>query len=112
MSFNRIGFFLLISSLSCAAPLSVIPINERQYYTPTAPSNVEPKIAFIEIAYIESGGNFLSTDEKTIEAIKKKAAQLGGDAIIIKEKMRETEYGLFSKPTTIKVMRVLVIRYE
>lgn len=108
-------YFLFIFLASCAASLRVTSLGDRTY-PPTAPNRIEfyfsePKLSFDEIAYIEAEGTILTSDEDTMNRIRKKAAQLGGDAVIIKEKGRETEYGLGTGPSTVKVVRAVVIRF-
>jgi hypothetical protein len=109
-----IGVFLI---LSACAKTTVIELGDRSYVSRTRPVDIEiyinePKRDYVEVAYVEVDGAYLSSSSKAREDIKKKASQLGGDAIILNPTKKETEFNPFSGIETRKKTRAVVIRFQ
>jgi|GEM_PF-4421625 len=109
--------FSLILLLRCGPKVSVIQTDERSLYNPTAPSNVaiyfrEPDFPYTEIGTIEAEGGKFVSNEKTFQSIKKAAAKIGGDAVIIIDRSKDTDWGIGTDPRTITTTRAIIIRFE
>jgi len=91
-----IASLILVGTLGCTST-TVIPIGEgKSYPKRTAPEKVQvflekPDTTFTQIALIDYSGYQYQGKSDAIYAIKKKASELGGDAIILQGVGKEYE---------------------
>ena len=88
-----LGILALVLSLSACISSSAVQLGQPTQYPAVAPEQVQVflkeedvKQEFDKVALITAEGNYTyADDERMIKAMKKKAAQLGANAIVIGE---------------------------
>jgi hypothetical protein len=101
------GLLALVLMAGCIST-NAVRLGEPTQYPPVAPEEVQVflkeadvKADFDKIAIINAEGNYsYATDEKLVDAMKKKAAKLGANAIIIDE---------FKDPSTVEKIADAVV---
>src|SRR5918996_3098960 len=97
---HSIGLFALVLTLSGCISTNAVRVGEATQYPAVKPEEVkvslkedDVKTDFDKVALINAEGNYTyANDERMINAMKKKAAKLGANAIIL---------GEFKEPSTV-----------
>jgi len=85
--------------------MSTIPLgDEKSYPYRTPPDKIQvfgekPDTTFIQIKLVDYSGGWFSTKKGALKAVKEKASQLGGDAIILQGFGEKTEVGSIDPKT-------------
>jgi hypothetical protein len=99
---------LAVFALAGCISTNAVQLGEPRQYPATKPEEVQVfikeadvKVDFDKVAIINAEGNYsYASDEKMVNAMKKKAAQLGANAIII---------GEFKDPSTVEKIADAVV---
>lgn len=108
----NLGFFsVLVFLLSCTSA-TLIPSSAGTYPPRRTSEEIEvlmsdPKADFIELGWLDIEGAALSSRSAALNKAKKKAAAIGGDAIIIRDVGKQ-----YLGYATHKTMKAVVIRYQ
>jgi hypothetical protein len=110
---KRLIFIAAILMVGCIST-RVTPLGESKKFEPRTPWALievyleKPDKPFVEIALVECEGAALSSGGQALEAIKEKASDLGGDAIVFQPTKRELANTLTGFTTVKKTNRVVI----
>ena len=101
------GLLAVVALVGCINT-NAVELGQPKQYAPVAPEQVQVflteadvKGEFDKVAIINAEGNYsFATDEKMVNAMKKKAAKLGANAIVI---------GEFKDPSTVEKIADAVV---
>ena len=79
---------LALALAGCAATTSVVMLDQSKHYPPSASVEIllkPPQRPYVEIAKLESNGNVGEPEPAVLEDARKRAQEIGADAIIVQE---------------------------